>query len=244
MIGIYLIRNKINNKVYVGQSVDISRRIQEHLRSAQPEKYSKKSLRDSKTLIHKAMQKYKIQNFEFSILEECLKEELNQKEMYWINFYNSNNRNFGYNLTSGGQNNFVLSREQHSQAKLTEENVQEIKRLLKENIMSLTEINNLFPQVKKSTISLINTGKTWVDKNEKYPLRPTNYGTVGEKNSKALFLDSEVLEMRKLYASGLNFNEIYKKYSNRASYGCIKAIIYGESYKHLPIFKKKLNKWI
>ena len=46
--GIYLIKNLVNNKIYIGQSVDIKRRIQEHLRSAQPEKYAKKSERDSK----------------------------------------------------------------------------------------------------------------------------------------------------------------------------------------------------
>lgn len=53
--GIYIIRNLINNKVYIGQSVDIKRRWQEHLRSGQPEKYSKKSNRDLNTPIHKAM---------------------------------------------------------------------------------------------------------------------------------------------------------------------------------------------
>ena len=69
--GIYLIRNKVNNKVYIGQSIDIKRRIKEHIRSAQPEKYNKKSERDSNTPIHRAMQKYGIDNFEIQILEKC-----------------------------------------------------------------------------------------------------------------------------------------------------------------------------
>ena len=55
MTGIYLIRNKINGKVYIGQSTDIHRRWMEHLRSGQPELYSKKSERDSTTPIHLAM---------------------------------------------------------------------------------------------------------------------------------------------------------------------------------------------
>ena len=61
--GIYLIRNNINNKIYIGQSTDIHRRWLEHLRSGQPEKYCKKSERDSNTPIHKAMQKYGVENF-------------------------------------------------------------------------------------------------------------------------------------------------------------------------------------
>jgi predicted GIY-YIG superfamily endonuclease len=53
--GIYLIRNDVNNKVYIGQSNCIDRRWKEHLRSGQPEKYHCKNERDVKTPIHLAM---------------------------------------------------------------------------------------------------------------------------------------------------------------------------------------------
>jgi group I intron endonuclease len=69
--GIYLIRNLKNNKIYIGQSKDILRRWQEHLRSGQPEKYSIKSERDFKAPIHRAMQKYGIENFSIQVLEIC-----------------------------------------------------------------------------------------------------------------------------------------------------------------------------
>ena len=49
--------------------------------------------------------KYGAENFFFEEIDNAYTlEELNKKERYWISFYNSNNKNFGYNLDSGGQN--------------------------------------------------------------------------------------------------------------------------------------------
>ena len=52
--------------------------------------------------IHKVIHKYGIENFEFSIVEECDKSLLDDRECYWIRFYDSYNK--GYNCTLGGQN--------------------------------------------------------------------------------------------------------------------------------------------
>lgn len=90
--GIYKITNKINGKSYIGQSVCIERRWKEHLN------------RHSKSLIHKAIEKYGEQNFDFSIVEECCQEDLDEKEQYWIKYYNTFND--GYNLTRGGNSGF------------------------------------------------------------------------------------------------------------------------------------------
>lgn len=82
---IYEIKNKINNKMYIGQ-------------------YSRNDFESywgSGNLIKAAIQKYGIENFEKTILEECsTKEELNEKEKYWIKIKNS--IEVGYNLTEGG----------------------------------------------------------------------------------------------------------------------------------------------
>lgn len=48
------------------------------------------------------MQKYGIENFEVQILEKCSREILNDKEIYWIQIFDSTNYNKGYNITSGG----------------------------------------------------------------------------------------------------------------------------------------------
>lgn len=241
--GIYLIKNLINNKIYIGQSVDIKRRIQEHIRSAQPEKYSQKSERDSKTHLHLAMQKYGVKNFSVNILQICAKEDLDTLEKKWILLLNSNDSNSGYNETSGGQKSFAQSGENHSQAKLTQKEVNEIKFLLKNTKMTLGEISNKFHNISKATISMINQGKLWIDENTSYPIRKTEYGSIGEKNPRAKFSESQVIEMRTKYSQGKKLKDIQDEYERYGSRSAIKAIIYGESFKHLPIWSNKEKCW-
>ena len=89
MIGIYKITNQINGKSYIGQSIHIEQRWEEHLYKSS---YS--------SLIKYALYKYGINNFTFEVVEECKQEELDEREQYWIQYYDSFNN--GYNLTMGG----------------------------------------------------------------------------------------------------------------------------------------------
>lgn len=89
MVGIYKITNKINGKSYIGQSIHIEQRWQEHL-------YKNTHC----SLIKYAFHKYGVDNFIFEVLEECKQEELNEKEQYWIKYFNTFEN--GYNLTLGG----------------------------------------------------------------------------------------------------------------------------------------------
>ena len=93
MIGIYKITNKINNKIYIGQSIDIERRWWEH-----------KHDDNHNSLIHLAIKKYGEKNFTFEIIEECNQNQLDEREQYWIKTYNSFEE--GYNLTRGGNSGF------------------------------------------------------------------------------------------------------------------------------------------
>lgn len=85
-IGIYKIENLQNHKKYIGQSIHIEKRWQEH---CQP---------SADSVIAKAIQKYGKINFSFQILEECPEDELDEKELYYITKYNTIVPN-GYNLT-------------------------------------------------------------------------------------------------------------------------------------------------
>lgn len=104
--GIYKITNKINSKCYIGQSNDINRRWRQELSP------------NAKLNPHlaRAFEKYGTDNFEFEIIEECQRELLNEREQFWINLYNSSDKNFGYNKTLGGDGNlgrhFIMSEEQ------------------------------------------------------------------------------------------------------------------------------------
>lgn len=91
---IYIIKNKINDKVYVGQtSVSLKLRFQNHLSAARKGK---------DYVIGKAIRKYGEKNFYIELLEECSIEELNEREKYWISFFKSTNNKFGYNMSAGG----------------------------------------------------------------------------------------------------------------------------------------------
>lgn len=96
--GIYKIENNINHKVYIGQSVRIERRWQEH-------KYLDTYLNPNNASYYRklytAFREEGIDNFTFSIIEECSYNELDDREIYWIDYYNSYLT--GYNMTRGGQ---------------------------------------------------------------------------------------------------------------------------------------------
>lgn len=95
MIGIYKIENKVNGKVYVGQSVNIETRWKNHRcelnRGTHYNDY-----------LQRSWNKYGADNFDFSVIEECEQCELNDKEIYWIDLYHSCESEYGYNSQLGG----------------------------------------------------------------------------------------------------------------------------------------------
>lgn len=151
-IGIYKITNKINNKVYIGQSIHIERRFKEHMQSA---------AHSPKSVIHTAINKYGIENFTFEIVELCLIEELDEKEVLYINKYNSAVPN-GYNVQLGGNDNHLVIPEW----------VKELQDILvdKECTTPLIDLANSY-NISRRTIYRINQGEVWKDENRSYPLR-------------------------------------------------------------------------
>lgn len=100
-IGIYKIKNILNGKVYIGQSVDIEKRWSTHIAELKNNYHYNIHLQS-------AWNKYGEENFEFSIVEECGADRLNQCEIYWISKFDSYKN--GYNLTSGGGNTEAFSK--------------------------------------------------------------------------------------------------------------------------------------
>jgi group I intron endonuclease len=96
---IYKITNLINNRIYIGQTIKkIRARWRSHC-------YSKN------TYIGRAINLYGKDNFKIEEIDKAYNiEELNQKEIYWISFYNSTYKKIGYNLASGGDR-FIHSEE-------------------------------------------------------------------------------------------------------------------------------------
>ena len=149
MIGIYKYTNKLNGKIYIGRSINITKRKWEHLNSPSPYSYFDLTL----TSIGE-------DKFDFEVVEECPGEQLLEKEKYWIKYYNccvKDNRDGGYNLTRGGEE---YKSDENPWSKLTISQVKEIIDKLKNTKIS---IQNLAKQygVHYNTISDINRCKTW-----------------------------------------------------------------------------------
>jgi len=92
MTGIYKIENKLNGKIYIGQAVDINLRLKQHKEAM---------LFSSQSWYPEAREESNsLDDFDFSILQQCKVEELDELEAYWIKEYNSYIN--GYNKTATG----------------------------------------------------------------------------------------------------------------------------------------------
>lgn len=93
MIKIYIHRNLINGKVYIGQTKNsLARRARKD-----------GSGYKGSHAFYNAIQKYGWENFSHAIIEECEDDKANERERYWVDFFNSTNNQFGYNSMSGGK---------------------------------------------------------------------------------------------------------------------------------------------
>ena len=89
--GIYAFRNKIDGKIYVGQSKSVLTRKRQH----------EKCNASNSRRFHYAMKKHTPNGFDWVVLEYCDKSILDEREAYWVSKLNSIHP-YGYNLTSGG----------------------------------------------------------------------------------------------------------------------------------------------
>lgn len=152
MCGIYKITNNINGKVYIGQSIDINRRWRSH----------KKDYKNIDTKFYRAIRKYGLNNFSFEVIEQSSIDKLDERESYWIRFYNSIED--GYNTIPGGVKGVPFP------TKLSDEEVNKICALLKDSSLLQKDIARIF-NVHENTIQNINVGKSRRLLNWDYPIR-------------------------------------------------------------------------
>lgn len=121
---IYKITNTINNKVYIGKTCrNLQDRWREHKNRVNNKKYN--------SYLYNAMRKYGIKNFIIEEIEKCNEDIINDREQFYISFFKSNNKKYGYNLTNGGDGylkyDYLLIRQLWDEGK----SCSEIKKFLK-----------------------------------------------------------------------------------------------------------------
>lgn len=92
--GIYKITCLTNEKAYIGQSVDIRSRFREHAKAAI-------AANGTNNKLYAEMRSQGLENFLFEVLEIVPRPQLNERELYWIDFYGT--KEFGLNVTKGNE---------------------------------------------------------------------------------------------------------------------------------------------
>ena len=158
---IYIIKNTLNDKVYVGQAQDSAERWKKHISNSRHRK---------DTVIDKAIHKYGIDKFYYQILEYQI-EDYDEKEKYWIKRYNSIVPN-GYNVAAGGRG--IGAGIDNPSATVKDQDT--LKSIIEDLRNSKTSNVKLAKKYGCSewTIFAINNGKAYYDENINYPIRESN----------------------------------------------------------------------
>lgn len=171
---IYIIKNTINEKIYIGQSIDTKSRFTSHCKN-----------KKDHSLIDMSIQKHGKQYFYFEVLESQI-ENYNEREKYWIKFYNSITPN-GYNILPGGEEPPTFYGDDHPNTKIKEKEVLSLKEDLRKTKIPLSELGEKYG-ISKKQILRINQGLSRSIIGETYPVRanPNINGKLTEKNVKEI----------------------------------------------------------
>lgn len=180
---IYKITNKVNGKSYIGQTIqNVKERFYQHCAI----KCSQAVLNMA---IHRAINKYGKSNFTIEVIEEVESTNLNDRERYWIKYYNSYNN--GYNSTKGGQDKIKMFKNLDAESIIKEY----------KSGKSLREIGRNF-KVDKQTI------KDLLVRNN-IKLRTTRTYKLSQEDREGILKD---------FSSGLSRKEIINKWNISKSY--------------------------
>lgn len=222
---IYIIKNKINNKVYIGQAKDSKVRFQHHCKPS--------AAYNDNELVAKAIQKYGKDKFWFEILESQI-EDYNEKERYYIMLYQSQAPH-GYNLLEGGENPPIMPGTLHPEAKLNNEQVDALTKDLKDTTISFVELAKKYGFASNTSIMEFNKGITYV-RNIIYPIRKEVYNGKLSPND----VDDIIKILKTTYRSyeniGTQFNVEY-----RAIMRINKGILHKKENEIYPIREGRLT---
>ena len=239
MQGIYIIKNIINDKVYIGQSVDIHQRWLTHYGLGKIDANPKRL--EFNNQIHSAMRELGRENFYVEVLEECSKELLNEREIFWIKYYNSYKN--GYNGTEGGDfERSDISGEKNGRAILSKEDVIYIRECYNNHIQFKEVFKIYSDKISKRGLQNVWWFRTWKDIHLEYHTEENKLwhrtqaksnSTEIAKNNKRCFTKEEVIKMRLLFEQGLSVTEIWKTLYPDKSKSTVYNIVHKITYKDI-----------
>lgn len=248
--GIYAIKNKMNNKMYIGQSVNVNKRKSYHLWLLRNNSHFNPKLQN-------AFNKYGEENFEFVILEKCNKEELDDKEIEYISRYNTTNN--GYNICEGGGGSLGRTLSEETKQKISNANIgrkqDEIAKKRKSKAMKelwkTAEYRKKMKQRPKP--KPWNKGRRLTEEEKKHLSEKLKGRRIteehkkklhelykGEKSLTAKLTEQQVIEIRLRFLKGEKQCDIKKDYQVSAQ--TIYDIVRNRRWRHIPNTIKELEK--
>ena len=208
---IYKYTNKITGKSYIGQTNDLHKRFRGHKSEAFNPNAPGYNLP-----FHAAIRKYGIENFTYDVLEEIAdgesQEYVDERERYFISYYQSLTTQNGYNLTTGGDGcpkPPLTYEEKLSKSKLfTSEEIRDIQtRLI--NDEEYDDIEAIYaPKLKRTFLVNINTGTNFFNPDFDYPLK---------KHAKSRFSRKEIRTIKERIKSGEKYETIQRDYNIKSA---------------------------
>lgn len=248
--GIYAIKNRTNNKMYIGQSVNARKRKSYHLWLLRTNNHFNPKLQS-------AFNKYGEENFEFVILEKCNKDELDDKEIKYINRYNTIND--GYNICEGGEGSLGRTLSEETKQKISNANTgrkqDEVAKKRKSEIMKelwkTAEYRKKMKQRPKP--KPWNKGRRHTEEEKKHLSEKLKGRRIteehkkklhelykGEKSLTAKLTEQQVIEIRLRFLKGEKQCDIKKDYQVSAQ--TIYDIVRNRRWRHIPNTIKELEK--
>ena len=228
VMGIYKI-NYPNGKIYIGLSIDIKRRMVQH---NSPHNGIIKKPQPCDLAIKKYGRIEEIEILEFVQDANILAE----RQKYWIKYFNSNNREIGYNITAGGED---MAGENNPRAVFSNKDILDIRKRRFQGERK-RDVYQEYRDRSFGTFENIWLGRTVPHIGKQFiipahQISKQEYSSIanrGQNNNKAKLTENDVLSIRKRYDSGESINDIYKDYQfvNKVT---IKRVCKRETWTHL-----------
>lgn len=191
--GVYRIVNNINYKLYIGSSIHVNRRIYTHIKALNGKYHGN-------THLQNAWDKYGSENFSFEIIEiiDGSEEDIRAREQYWLDYYQSYNYEFGYNISHYATYNGGYEISEETRKRLSESHKGKVHS--EETKKKMSEI--------KQGANNPRYGKCH-SKETKEKMRETHQG---EKSINAKLTETDVIEILKMLCNYSSLLEICNKY--------------------------------